>query len=46
MEDPGPGVKSELKLLAYATATGNAGSEWCLQLTPQFLATQDPQPTE
>ena len=34
MEVPGLGVKSELQLPAYATAT------------PQLVATLDPQPTE
>ena len=43
MEIPRLGVKSELQLLAYTTAT--AMREPCLQPTPQLMAMPDPQPT-
>ena len=41
MDAPRLGVKSELQLPANATATANAGSEPCLQPTPQLIATLD-----
>ena len=48
MEVPRLGVKSELQLLAYNTATSlqhsgsNVGSEPHLQSTPQFMPVSDP----
>ena len=46
MEVPRLGVKSELQLLAYSTATATVESEPHLQPTPQLMATLDPWPTE
>ena len=46
MEVPRLGVKSELQLPAYTTATAKLGSKLCLGPTPELTATQDPQPTE
>ena len=45
MEVPRLGVKSELQLPAYTTATATMGSEPCLQPTPQLMAMPDPGPT-
>ena len=42
MEVPRLGVKLELQLPAYTTATANAGSEPCLQPTPQLMTTPYP----
>ena len=42
MEVPRLGVKSELQLLAYTTATALWDLEPCLQPTPQLTATPDP----
>ena len=46
MEVPRLGVKLKLQMQAYTTATGNTRSELCLKPTPQFMAMQDPYPTE
>ena len=40
-EVPGLGVKAELQLLAYVTATATQGSELSLRPTPQLTATPD-----
>ena len=40
-----PGVESELSCWPMAQS-GDAGSELCLQPTPQLMATSDPEPTE
>jgi len=42
IEVPRLGVKSELQLLAYATAHSNARSKLSLQPTPQLMAMLDP----
>ena len=42
MEVPGLGVKSQLRLLAYATATATWDPSHCLRPTPQLMAMPDP----
>ena len=46
MEVPRLGVKSELQLSAYTTATATWGEEPRVQPVPQVTATPDPQPIE
>ena len=46
MEGPRQGVKSELQLLAYTTATATQDPEPSLRPTPQLTAMPDPLLTE